>query len=259
MAERIEVYLGKDTEGNHVKIDLTRAPHVLLGGCSGSGKTNMLHSFLTKIGSMSPKRINYFIGDPKRVEFMDYVHAPQVRMIANTAAEHDHMLSELCDIMEERYEWMKSRSIKNVVDASFLANILVVIDEFGDLVLHPVLGKRITMSLTRLVQLGRSAGINCIIATQHPTVKTVNTTIKANCPTRICMRVSSAVNSRVIIDRPGGESLRGNGHCLLMSPYINDLKEIQTTLFDERLVRLHIRAACTKYANLKPIAASASQ
>ena len=243
MAKEIDIFLGKNNIGGGYKINLNKAPHVLIGGTTGSGKSNLLHCILLQLlSNQNADLVDIYIGDPKKVEFFEYEKLRQVKMVANNVAEHDYMLKHLCDMMDERYQIMQNRGIKNVVGYKEFNNIVVIVDEFGDLVLDKLCGSRITTSLIRLVQLGRAAGINVILATQHPTSATVHTTIKANCPTRIALKVSTNVNSRVILDRSGAENLSGSGKMIVLSPYdSNGTAEIQAPYIDDVTLKNQIR------------------
>jgi len=228
MATNLEVCIGKRKEDNKpYLITLNKAPHVLIGGTTGSGKSYLLHEIIAQlISKYNSKVFDLYLGDPKRVEFACYNNDVHVAMIANTAADHDYMLTKLIDLMENRYVKMAEKGLKNLDNYQFARNIVVVIDEFGDLVLDKVVGKRITEKLVKLVQLGRAAAITVILATQHPTTEVVDSRIKANCPTRIALKVTSQVNSRVILDEGGAEKLTGKGHMFLLNSYETGIKEL---------------------------------
>lgn len=229
MINDLQVTVGYNQATGRVhSISLNKAPHVLIGGTTGSGKSYLLHSLIAPLlAEFSWRDLTVFLGDPKRVEFACYENDVHVQMIANSPAEHDYMLTQLVTTMEDRYKWMKKGGFKNLENHPFASNILVVIDEFGDLVLDRTMGKKITEKIERLTQLGRAAGIIVVLATQHPTTEVVSSLIKANCPTRIALKVTSAVNSRVILDRGGAEGLEGRGHLLLLSPYDIEIKELR--------------------------------
>jgi len=223
---------GEDCKDKKYFIELTSAPHLLIGGTTGSGKSTLINTILSNlIGKWNRRQLQIYIGDPKRVEFSMYKNTSSVKAVVNSVAEHDHLLNDiLVPEMEKRYEWMERYKVQNVVDddlGKMVPNLVVVIDEFGTLVLDKMCGKRIAENLVRLVQLGRACGITVILATQHPTVQVVDTRIKANCPTRIAMKVTSAVNSHVILDKPGAETLRGRGHMYILSPYVVGMDEVQ--------------------------------
>lgn len=221
-------------------IDLSKAPHMLVAGTTGSGKSNLLNWIvLSQCALNNSDELKVYLGDPKKVEFMLFDELPHVVKIANTAVEHEAMLDEVIALMEQRYARMKEKRVKSAFGDVEFPNILVVIDEFGDLVLTKRMGTRIEEKITKLVQMGRAAGITLVLATQNPIEKVVDSRIKGNCPTRACFKVSSGVNSRVILDRNGGEHLIGNGHMLLMTPYgKEELVELQAVhATDEMVVR----------------------
>ena len=251
MANHIESYVGNDENGNAVKFCLTKAPHVLIGGTTGSGKSSLINLLLAPlVGRMGPNSLHIYLGDAKKVEFAAYKNAPQVKYIAKTAAEHDYMLQHLCQIMDERFTWMEQRGVKNIIDQSFWPNIVVFIDEMGDVVLDKCCGKRISNSIIKLVRLGRAAGITMILATQNPVCQVINTEIKANCPTRMALKVSTEVNSRVIIDKEGAESLDGNGQMFFMSPYNKGLTKVQSPLVTDEAIRKVVDNAISKYGTV---------
>ena len=229
-------------------IELTSAPHLLIGGTTGSGKSTLINMILASmIAKFNRRQIQIYIGDPKRVEFSIYKKTPSVKAVVNSVGEHDYLLQEiLVPEMEKRYNWMEKYGVQNVVDedlGKMVPNLVVVIDEFGTLVLDKMSGKRITENLVRLVQLGRAAGITVIMATQHPTVQVVDSRIKANCPTRIALKVTSAVNSHVILDRTGAETLNGRGHMYVLSPYVVGMDEVQGRLLSKEELKGFIDAA----------------
>jgi len=179
------------------------------------------------------------------VEFYRYAGTPHVERVARDVIEHEKMLRKLVFIMNTRYQIMENCMDENglpVVSAynqtmyrkdedgikSFsLPNIIVVIDELGNLVLDKQSGKNILDSIIQLVQLGRAAGITVLLATQQPTAKIIDTRIKANCPTRIALKVTSRVNSRVVIDSSGAETLNGYGDALVLLPTSSNKIRVQ--------------------------------
>jgi DNA segregation ATPase FtsK/SpoIIIE, S-DNA-T family len=235
MAKEIKIAIGETANGADYVLNLNKAPHILVGGTTGSGKSVLLHTIISQIIETLPfQAVELYLGDPKLVEFAMYERSAQVCGIANTVAEHDQMLTEIIDMMEGRFKYMKDNGYKTLIDKILCPNVVVVIDEFGDLVLDKKYGQQITEKIVKIVQLGRAAAITVILATQHPTTQVVDTRIKANCPTRIALKVSSAVNSRVVIDRMGAEKLKGRGHMLVMSPEASELEEVQGFYFTDK-------------------------
>jgi S-DNA-T family DNA segregation ATPase FtsK/SpoIIIE len=246
MAQEISVTIGVDSEGNEFVFSLTQSPHALFAGTTGSGKSTLIHNILCSlIENHDDDKVRIFIGDPKRVEFYRYAGTPHVERVARDVIEHEKMLRKLVFIMNTRYQIMENCMDENglpVVSAynqtmyrkdedgikSFsLPNIIVVIDELGNLVLDKQSGKNILDSIIQLVQLGRAAGITVLLATQQPTAKIIDTRIKANCPTRIALKVTSRVNSRVVIDSSGAETLNGYGDALVLLPTSSNKIRVQ--------------------------------
>jgi len=238
MAEKIKVDLGVDEYDNDYSLDITGAPHTLIGGTTGSGKSVLLHNIITSlIYNYRSSQVHIYLGDPKQVEFARYKRAPQVKGIATTLGDHDSMLEMLVEEMERRFALMRecvdSRGFMvdnvigervfqnqgNVIQEEDFPNIIVIIDEYGNLILDKLAGKRMNENIIRLAQKARAAGINLVLATQHPTVEIVNTQIKANCPVRVAMKVMSHKNSMVIIDEPGAENLDGHGEMFVNTHY----------------------------------------
>lgn len=250
MSDKLEAFIGWNTDdGKPVRVDLSRGSSIV-AGFTGSGKSNVLSLLLSRlIVSHSPKKLEYFLGDPKLVELNLFKYCPHTKMIVNSAEEHLEMLEKLCQIMDARYAWMQERDIRSVED-TFLSRIIIAIDELSDILLAPGIGKRITFYLTRLVQLGRAAGITCLLATQHPVAKVISSTIKANAPIRIALRVVSKSSSFVVLDQGGAEKLKKPGQILLMDPYSgNELIRVAAPLLTDDLIKDQIRAANYTYGN----------
>lgn len=224
MAKDLKIRIGKDAEGKAYTMNLNSAPHMLVGGCTGSGKSVFVNSLITQlIGNNNPNEVKLYLGDPKRVEFSIFKDAPHVEYIAKTLEEHDFMIWSLINEMNERYKAMELRGIKDIVGVkSFFPNIVVFLDEFGNLVLdkkyNGKVAKRIQDRIIMLAQMGRAAGITMVISTQYPNAKIVDTNIKAQFPTRICFKVATHIESNVILGKSGGEELRGKGHMYMLNP-----------------------------------------
>ena len=227
MAESIGIEIGTDEQGDEYSLDLTGAPHILVGGTTGSGKTTLLHRIICSlIKDYDPKNIQLYIGDPKQVDFAKYKRAPHTQAVATSAVDIDVMLVELVAEMERRFSLMRECIDKDGLQLDSVIgsyaynsegeevpfpNIIVIVDEYGNLIFDDFVGQAISGNIIRLASKGRAAGINIILTTQHPTIKVVNEQIKANCPLRIAMKVLSKVNSRVILDENGAEKLAGAG------------------------------------------------
>lgn len=216
--EEIPVILGKTHDGDDLIIDLAKMPHLLLAGATGSGKSVMLHSLICST-ILSNKNIKLALIDPKTVEFSYYKNIKQLLYPVVSDPENAlDVLDDLIDEMEYRFSVMAKKSVNNIIDynaktAKNLPYIVLVIDEFSDLMQS--FRKDFQSKVTVLAQKSRACGIHIILATQRPSVDVVTGLIKANFPSRVSCRVSSAVDSRVVLDRNGAERLLGSGDALL--------------------------------------------
>ena len=252
MMNELRLLVGKvidehGSEGEAYFMNLSKDVHVLVAGTTGSGKSNLLNWVILSQCSLNRSDdLHIYLGDPKRVEFMFYEKMPHVKRIANTVAEHEAMLDEVCAEMDHRYSVMKSRMIRNVLGHKEFPSMLVIIDEFADLIMTKKVGGRIEDRLIRLVQMGRAAGITVVLATQNPLAKVVDSLIKGNCSTRICMKVSTEVNSRVVLDESGAEELPGNGRMLFQSTREKKLLEIQAPFVSDAMIVRMIEIICNR-------------
>jgi len=213
-SERIPIVLSEDRV-----IDLAKMPHLLVAGMTGSGKSVFLNAaILSILYKMSPEQCKLAIIDPKRVEFtlyrgVEHLYAP----VATRLEQIEQLLNNLVLEMESRYGKLESVGAKNLESYNAqvehkLPYIVVIIDEMADLML--VDAHNVTNQIERLAQLARAAGIHLIMATQRPVVKIMTGLMKANMPARIAFRVASKQDSRVILDEPGAEALKGAGELL---------------------------------------------
>lgn len=242
-ANGLTIALGKDAEGKNTYTNLAKAPHMLVAGATGSGKSVLLN---TMIASLLVKKapVEIYAVDTKRTDLTGYAGIPNVHTITE-ATEAVKMLARLCDQMEDRYKTLSQYGYRNIDELRAggyrMNNIVVVIDEFADLML--LSGKTVEQYVVRLAQKARAAGIHLVIATQRPTRDVITGLIKANIPTRICLKVTSGLESRIILDRNGGQNLTGNGDMLylgngsfepirLQGAFISarEISEIQNTL-----------------------------
>jgi len=238
--------LGKDIAGNPVVADLTRMPHLLVAGTTGSGKSvainAMILSFLYKA---EPREIRLILVDPKMLELSVYQDIPHLLApVVTDMRQAANALTWCVGEMDRRYRLMSWIGVRNlsgynhkIADADKsgsplmdpntiesgepqplekLPYIVVIIDELADLMM--VAGKKVEMLVARLAQKARAAGIHLILATQRPSVDVITGLIKANIPTRIAFQVSSKVDSRTILDQHGAESLIGQGDMLFLPP-----------------------------------------
>ena len=226
----LQCAVGKDVEGNNVVMNLAKAPHVLIAGTTGSGKSVGINSFImSMLMRNTPNEVRFILIDPKRVEFSLYngiphLYIPVVEDPKDASAALNWGVAE----MERRLKLFSSVGARNIaqfntkVQSGELENenalpfIVIVIDELADLMMN--VGKEVEFSISRLAQLARAAGIHLIVATQRPSANVVTGLIKSNITTRIAFTVASGIDSRVILDSPGAENLTGNGDLLFSKP-----------------------------------------
>lgn len=218
--------LGKDLMGNCVYGELNRMPHLLIAGATGSGKSVCVNSIITSILMRArPDEVKLLLVDPKKVEFTPYKEIPHLLgPVITDGDEANRALKVIVTMMDNRYELFSMAGVRNIagynahIEAhpeeglSPLPWVVVIIDELADLML--VAAKEVEASIQRITQLARAAGIHLIVATQRPSVDVITGIIKANIPSRIAFAVSSAVDSRTILDQMGAEKLLGYGDML---------------------------------------------
>lgn len=240
--------LGVDIAGRPVMADLAKMPHLLVAGTTGSGKSVGLNSFiLSLIARKKTDELKFVLIDPKRIEFavynnQSYMLAPVVTDNAQASA----MLSYLVDEMEKRYSLFENELVRNISEYhqknGNLPYIVCVIDEFADLM---AADKKVELSVQRLAQKARAAGIHLILATQRPSVDVVTGVLKANFPTRLSYKVASQADSRTILDTAGAENLLGRGDALFL-PQNGEIKRVHgayvpDSLIDEMLKPYHCK------------------
>ncbi|MDR1104146.1 MAG: ATP-binding protein, partial [Endomicrobium sp.] len=227
--------LGKTTDGAGYVANLASMPHLLIAGATGSGKSVGIHTIILSIlYKARPDEVKFMLIDPKRVEMPIYRDIPHLYNPCTTAANADIItnpreavaaLKKLVLVMEERYTKFANVMVRNIEDYNNkMAEtggekefyIVVIIDELADLML--VVQKEIEDSIQRLAQMARAVGIHLILATQRPSVNVITGIIKANFPARLSFQTTSKVDSRVILDMLGAESLMGKGDMLFLSP-----------------------------------------
>jgi len=231
--------MGKTITNEVYMFDLAKAPHVLVAGATGQGKSVGLNAIIVSLlYKKHPTELKLVMVDPKKVEFS--VYAPIANQyLAKLEDEEEAIITEnqrviktlngLCELMDDRYRLLKKAQVRNIKEYNaafkerrlnpedghkFMPYYVVVIDEYGDLIMTA--GKEIETPICRLAQLARAVGIHLIIATQRPTAKIVTGTIKANFPARIAFKVASSIDSKVILDRTGANQLIGRGDMLIL-------------------------------------------
>ncbi|GAB1467508.1 hypothetical protein MASR2M64_01790 [Candidatus Cloacimonadota bacterium] len=228
MSSKLAFGLGKDIAGKPLVADLTKMPHLLIAGATGSGKSVCINTIIMSLIMRSkPDELRLILIDPKRVELAGYNELPhligQVVTDADTALETMYWAVKE---MERRYELLQEAKVRDIIgyndkinegdELEKLPYIVIIVDEFADLIMTS--GKDIELPITRLAQMARAVGIHLILATQRPSIKVITGIIKANFPARIAFQVSSRVDSRVILDMIGAERLLGNGDMLFLPP-----------------------------------------
>ncbi len=229
--------LGRDTSGAAIVTDLTRSPHLLIAGATGSGKSVCLNAIITGLLMRhGPESLNFVMVDPKMVELPGYNGIPHLlgKVITDVSAVTG-ALTWLLIQMDDRYMLFKEAGVRNIADYNALVRrrkdvaqlpyIVLVVDELADLMMTAP--EEIEKQVCRLAQMARATGIHLILATQRPSVDVVTGLIKANFPSRIAFAVTSQIDSRVILDTPGAEKLLGQGDMLLMRPDESKLFRVQ--------------------------------
>ena len=249
----LPVALGKTITNEVFMVDLAKAPHMLVAGATGQGKSVGLNAIVTSLlYKKHPSELKFVIIDPKKVEFA--IYAPIERhflaklpdgedAIITDVTKVVQTLNSLCVEMDTRYDLLRKAGCRNIKEYNqkfinrqlnpekghrFLPYIVIIIDEFGDLIMTA--GKDVELPICRIAQLARAVGIHAIIATQRPTTNIITGTIKANFPARVAFKVASMMDSRTILDRPGAQQLIGKGDMLYLQG--NDPVRVQCAFVD---------------------------
>jgi S-DNA-T family DNA segregation ATPase FtsK/SpoIIIE len=249
----LPIGLGKNISNETFVADLTKMPHLLMAGATGQGKSVGLNAILVSLlYKKHPSELKFVLVDPKKVELTLY-NKIERHYLAKLPGEEDAIITDvkkvvatlnsLCIEMDTRYALLKDASVRTIKEYNakfksrklspthghrYLPYIVVVVDEFADLIMTA--GKEVELPIARLAQLARAIGIHLIIATQRPSVNIITGTIKANFPARIAFRVSSKIDSRTILDSGGAEQLIGRGDMLFSTG--NDLIRLQCAFVD---------------------------
>ena len=237
----INLSLGKDISGIPLFTDLKTAPHLMIAGTTGSGKSVFLHSIITSmLYKATPKELKFIMIDPKMLELSGYEDIPHLlHPVVTNPKKASAALKWAVKEMETRYQLLSDVGVRDIdsynrkIDSSTdsLPFIVIIIDELADLMF--VAPNEIKESITRLSQMARAAGIHLIVASQRPSADVVAGLIKANFPARISFAVSSKVDSRIILDASGAEELLGKGDMLLLQPP-NNLIRIQGSIISDK-------------------------
>ena len=233
--------VGKTITNEVYMFDLAKAPHLLVAGATGQGKSVGLNAIITSLlYKKHPAELKIVLVDPKKVEFS--IYNPLINHFLAKVPDEDadpiitdvtkvvRTLNSLCKLMDTRYDLLKEVRAKNIKEYNkkfmdrlipprnghgYMPYIVVIIDEFGDLIMTA--GKEIEMPIARIAQLARAVGIHMIIATQRPTTTIITGNIKANFPARIAFKVSAGIDSKTILDRTGAQQLIGRGDMLFLN------------------------------------------
>lgn len=217
--DRLSVCIGFDTLNNPVSINIAKAPHVLIAGETGSGKSVCLNTIINGLlYNATPNDLCLLMIDTKRVELSAYENIPHLYApIAQDGATALYIVRSLNDLMRERMEKMAAAKVRHIDELPIQhPHIVLVIDELADLMLMKK--DEIEPLLVSIAQLGRAAGIHLILATQRPTVNVVTGLLKANIPCRIALQTASIRDSMTILDHKGAEQLTGRGDAILKAP-----------------------------------------
>jgi len=250
---QLPIAFGKTISNETFVVDLAKMPHLLMAGATGQGKSVGLNAVLTSLlYKKHPAEVKFVLVDPKKVE-LTLFNKIERHYLAKLPDSEDaiitdntkviHTLNSLCIEMDNRYELLKNAMVRNIKEYNekfksrklnpndghmFLPYIVLVIDEFADLIMTA--GKEVETPVARLAQLARAIGIHLIIATQRPSVNVITGIIKANFPARIAFRVTSKIDSRTILDAQGADQLIGRGDMLYTQG--NDVTRIQCAFVD---------------------------
>lgn len=258
----IPILLGKAVNGEYVMSDLTKMPHCIIAGATGSGKSVCINTIVMSILlNLRPDEIKLILVDPKKVELTPYMRLPH--MLAPVITEPQGAcaaLNWLVKEMEKRYEILKQLGVRNIeafnkrtVNKHFEASleleiptqmpyIMVIIDELADLMM--VSSNDIETPIARIAQMARAVGIHLILATQRPSREVITGLIKANFPTRISFKVASRINSQIILDESGAEALLGNGDMLFLPPGSSTLIRAQGAYIRDEDIAAVVKNIC---------------
>jgi S-DNA-T family DNA segregation ATPase FtsK/SpoIIIE len=257
----LPVALGRDLEGRPIIADLTKMPHLLIAGATGSGKSVCINTLITSlVYRYTPVEMRFLMIDPKMVELSMYNALPHLRhRVVTDNKDAALVFTWAKGEMQRRYELLHANQVRNVLEfnrkladaqplkeksgeaytGGVLPYVILIVDELADLIM--TVQAEVETPLAILAQKARAIGIHLVLATQRPSVNVITGLIKANFPCRIAFRVASKVDSRTILDQNGAEALLGNGDMLFMPPGKSDLMRLQGAFVGtdetERLMR----------------------
>ncbi len=257
---KILVSLGKDLMGKVQTADISKMPHLLVAGSTGSGKSVCINSFIASIlMRYRPEEVKLVLVDPKKVELSNYNGVPHLLWpVVTDPKKANTALQRVVAMMEDRYETFSECGVKNIgsynewvdkqkdKDPTFnqdkMYYLVVIIDELADLML--VASKEVEDSIMRITQMARAAGIHLIVATQRPSTDVITGVVKANIPSRISFAVASQIDSRTILDCAGAEKLLGKGDMLYLPMGENNPRRIQGCFITDEEIQRVIDYVC---------------
>ncbi|MEM1354415.1 MAG: DNA translocase FtsK 4TM domain-containing protein [Planctomycetota bacterium] len=261
---KLPMYLGKDSSGNPLVQDLNKMPHMLIAGTTGSGKSVCMNSIIMSfLFTKKPDELKLVLVDPKMVEMSMFKNIPHLMCpVVTEMSKAAAILEWAVTKMDERYELLAEVGVRDIGSYNELGwdeikdrmdpatedeaaripkklpYMVFVIDELADLMMT---NKEVESHIVRIAQKARAVGIHLILATQRPSANVVTGLIKSNMPCRICMKVSSGMDSRIVLDQKGGELLLGHGDMLFLSPRSSELIRAQGCLIEDYEVRKTVK------------------
>ena len=261
----IPLFLGKSSSGEILVSDLAAMPHCLIAGTTGSGKSVCINTIITSVLlTKRPDEVKLILVDPKMVEMAQFESIPHLMCPTVTDMKRAEQILEWATIkMDERYELLSEAKVRNIASYNLLTNeeiierfkpstpeeeakipkklpyIVIVIDELADLMMTAA--KEVESYIVRIAQKSRAIGIHLVIATQRPQATVVTGLIKSNMPARIAFRVAARMDSRIILDQNGGETLLGQGDMLFLKPGTSDLVRAQGAFLEDSEIRLVVQ------------------
>ena len=262
----LPLFLGMDAEGKSIVEDLARAPHMLIAGTTGSGKSVCINTIVASfLLTRSPHDVKLILIDPKMVELQMFQEIPHLQLpVVTDMKQATNVLMWAVEKMESRYELFKNAGVKNIKTYNKLGEkklrerlgeefneeytprhvpyIVLIIDEMADLMMQSK--KEAEQAITRLAQKSRAVGIHVIVATQRPSTDVITGVIKGNLPTRIAFQVASKIDSRVILDHVGAEKLLGQGDMLYTPPQASQIVRVQGALVEDHELQQLVDHVC---------------
>ncbi|MEM1445475.1 MAG: DNA translocase FtsK [Planctomycetota bacterium] len=261
---KLPMFLGKDASGNPLVQDLNAMPHMLIAGTTGSGKSVCMNSIIMSfLFTKRPDELKLVLVDPKMVEMSQFKSIPHLMCpVVTEMSKAAAILEWAVTKMDERYELLAEAGVRDIASYNQLdwdelkeriepstpeeeariprklPYLVFIIDELADLMMT---NKEVESHIVRIAQKARAVGMHLILATQRPSANVVTGLIKSNMPCRICMKVNSGMDSRIVLDNKGGELLMGHGDMLFLSPRSSELVRAQGTLVDDHEIRKSVK------------------